>query len=99
MNKQERRINVATIIAPNWDANYYSKNGPKDGNSPCLICGKSVNKSKVHWVNVDCTTNEIVEGCPTNHFEYGLEPIGADCFKKHKEILQGMEIALMEVTK
>lgn len=99
MSNQKRTVNIATIISPNWDANYYSKNGPKDGKSPCLICGKGVNQSNAHWVNVDCTTNEVVEGILTDHFEYGLEPIGADCFRRNKTLLQGMEVVEVEVTK
>jgi len=86
-----KRIDIRSMRSANYDANYYGSRGPK-GNAPCLLCGRGVNHEKAYWVNVDCTTGEIVEGNPTDHFEYGYEPIGRDCWKSHKSILQGLNI-------
>jgi len=92
MNEQVlNRLDISHIFSPNWDKNNF-KSIKKDNMYPCFICGKSVDTSKAHWVNKDCRTSEIVIGNPTDHYEYGLEPIGPDCWRKNKNILSPFEV-------
>lgn len=54
------------------------------GESPCLICGKKVNKKTAKWVVLEEGGGRIVD--PSVEPNHGAFPIGPDCWRKNSQL-------------
>ena len=54
------------------------------GSLPCLICNQPVKEKTAHWVVLDPGLGQIVD--PETEPNGGCFPVGAGCWKKHKEL-------------
>jgi hypothetical protein len=64
----------------------------------CVCCGKKVSLTpSTLWVHIDYVTGEILPYFAPPREESGCEPIGSDCYKRHKAKLAGFIITAADV--
>lgn len=69
----------------------YSKNyaGHSGEHEPCCVCGKAV-KAPRHYLHMHCGGSHAVTEAEAatlpDNADLGMQPVGADCLRKHPEL-------------
>lgn len=91
-------LTVSTIENPNAADVQRGRLGPKGHESACLVCGRGIkDATTAKWVHLhgggafivtEAEAAEMNAGPHGRSADMGAHPIGADCYRKHRTVLE-----------